>query len=72
METYQFEAVLEADQNLRVPAEIAKALPAGQPVRVVILVEDDSEDEDWNRFTLDQFFKGHGEDDDAYDQLSTG
>jgi hypothetical protein len=72
VETYQFEAVLQSDQCLRVPAEVAQALPAGQVVRVVLLVGDDKEDEDWKRFAMDQLFKGYGEEDDAYDQLPTG
>lgn len=72
METYQFEATLQPDQHVRVPPEIAQALPAGQTVRFIIVVEDDTEDADWKRYGLEQLFKGHGEEDDAFDQVSAG
>jgi hypothetical protein len=72
MLAHEFETQLNADHTLAVPEEIAARIPQGQPVRVIVLVDDTSEDEDWRRLTSEQFFKGYAEGDAIYGELSSG
>ena len=73
MLSHEFEAYIKPDGTLAVPAEIAAQIPQGQPIRVIVLVETASEeDEDWRRLALEQFYKGYAESDAIYDELSNG
>jgi hypothetical protein len=72
MLAHEFETQLRADHTLAVPEEIASRIPPGRPLRVIVLFQDTTEDEDWRRLTMEQFFKGYGDGDAIYDELSTG
>ena len=73
MLAYEFEARINPDRTLAVPEEIASRIPTGQAIRVIVLIEDASEeDEDWRRLGLEQFYKGYAESDAIYDELSNG
>ncbi|HTK76349.1 MAG TPA: hypothetical protein VL371_13885 [Gemmataceae bacterium] len=73
----EFQAQVGADQTLRLPPEVAAEIPAGRPVRVLLLVDevDDEavEEAAWKRYALERFFEGYSEEDalyDRYDELS--
>ena len=72
MKTVEFEASLNADQSLSVPAEIAAQVQTKEPIRVILLIPDRAEDDDWRRLTAAQFLVGYDESDAVYDQLPAG
>jgi hypothetical protein len=69
---HEFEARINPDGTLNVPGEVVARLPAGQTVRVLILVQETTEEEDWRRLTYEQFLKGYAEEDAIYDELPAG
>ena len=72
MKALEFEAPLNPDRTLTVPPAVAAQVPAGGTVRVLLLVAESTEDEDWNRLTAEQFFKGYADSDAIYDELPGG
>ena len=72
MKALEFQTCLNPDQTLPVPSEVAQQVPPGQAVRVILLISESREDQDWARLTAEQFVQGYGEDDAIYDKLSTG
>ena len=68
MKTLEFQTVISADSTIEVPADIAQQLDEHQPVRVILLAEDDN-DADWQQLTAAQFLKGYAANDDIYDNL---
>jgi hypothetical protein len=72
MLAHEFEGTINADRTLAVPEEIAARIPPGQPVRVLVLIHEPTEEEEWRRLTTEQFLQGYAESDAIYDQLPTG
>jgi hypothetical protein len=72
MKAVEFEASLNADHSLSVPAEIAAQLQTKEPIRVVLLIPEGAKDDDWRRLTAAQFLEGYDESDAVYDQLPAG
>ena len=70
MKALEFETQVNPDQTLPIPSSVAAELPAGQSVRVLVLLLDSSEDADWERLATEQFLKGYADTDAIYDQLS--
>jgi len=66
-----FEMPLKVGQNgeLKVPESISKQLTPGQSVRLLLLVEEDSESKAWSRLGAEQFLAGYDEADAIYDTL---
>lgn len=69
MKVLEFETQMPEDGTLRVPPDIAAQIPRDDAVRVVLVVGDSAEDEDWRRLTANRFFKGYAQGDDIYDAL---
>ena len=74
MKALEFEAILNPDDSLGVPKEIAEQLPRQRKLQVIVLYPDPSEsgdtgDNDWRRLTLEQFLQGYGEGDTIYNTL---
>jgi hypothetical protein len=70
MKTLEFEATLNPDDSLTVPAEVAAQLQKAQPLRVILVVPEPHEDErEWARLTAEQFLGGYDEGDAIYDEL---
>ncbi len=69
MKALEFEGRLEPDGTLVVPREVAALLPPGQPVRVLLLVQDRDEEHAWNELAAEQFLKGYADTDAIYDHL---
>ncbi len=73
MRALEFLARVGSDTtSLELPAEVAAKLPAGRPVRVLILVEDEADEAEeeaaWKRMAVEQLFKGEEDFDGLYDQ----
>lgn len=66
-----FEAPLQVGQDgeLKVPDSIRKELKPGQAVRLLLLVEEESDSKAWSRLSAEQFLKGYSEADSIYDTL---
>ena len=69
MKALEFQACLNPDDTLTVPAELAAQIRDERPVRVIVLIPDSAEDADWARLTAEQFLKGYAEGDAAYDKI---
>jgi hypothetical protein len=70
MKAIEFETRLNPDRTLSVPAGVADQVEPGQAVRVLLLIDDASEERDWKRMAAAEFLKGYAESDAIYDQLS--
>ena len=70
MKALEFESRLNDDGTLSVPPQVAVQLAPGKPVRILILVDEVGEDEEWNQFTALEFAKGYADSDAVYDDLS--
>jgi hypothetical protein len=72
MKAIEFQTRLNRDQTVTLPPEVAAQVPAGAPVRVLLLYDQSAEEADWRRLTMEQFLKGYSEDDAVYDELPAG
>ena len=72
MKALEFGTRLNKDRTLAVPPEVARQVPQEQSVRVILLIPESREDQDWAGLTAQQFAQGYSEDDAIYDKLSTG
>ena len=72
MKAVEFLTQVGANNALEVPPEVAAQLPRGQSVRVIVLMPETDEDQEWSRLTAEQFLAGYDESDAIYDRLSTG
>jgi hypothetical protein len=70
MKALAFEAQVNPDHTLTIPSSVAAGLVSGQPVKVLVLVPESTEDADWERMASSEFLKGYAESDAIYDQLS--
>ena len=72
MKTLEFEAPLNADGTLPVPAEIAAQVDPQRPVRVILVQRDPTgsdEDAEWAHHAAEQFLAGYDDGDAIYDDL---
>jgi hypothetical protein len=72
MKALEFRATPNPEGTLSLPKEVAAQLPVGQPVRILVLVEDADEEQDWSRLTAEQFLAGYAPEDAIYDHLPPG
>ena len=69
MKALDFETKLGTDANLRVPEDIAVQIPKEEPVRVIVLLPESTEDDAWRKLTPEQFLRGYSESDSVYDAV---
>jgi hypothetical protein len=67
MKFLEFQTRIASDGTLKLPPDIAAQIPGDDPVRVVLVLGDSSEDDDWKRLTADRFLAGYSQGDDIYD-----
>ena len=72
MKVLEFQTHISSDGTLKLPADIAAQIVGDDNVRVVLVLGDSSEDEDWKRLTADRFLAGYSPSDDIYDALQAG
>lgn len=68
MRAVEFQAMLNADRILAVPALAVDSIPIGIPVRVLILFREDDEDRGWERRAAEEFGRGYAGTDAIYDR----
>jgi hypothetical protein len=69
MKAIEFESRRNENGTLSVPSRVAQQLSAGTTVRVLLLVENRTEDDDWRELTARAFAEGYAEGDAIYDKL---
>lgn len=67
MQAFEFETIPSPDGSLPVPAAVVRRLHDGQPVRVIVMLEDESAD--WAEPTAREFLRGYASEDAIYDDL---
>jgi len=70
MKALEFESTVTADGQIAIPAEIARQLPLGEPIRVVVQWDGaDDEDGAWRTRGRQRFETAYALEDSVYDQL---
>jgi hypothetical protein len=72
MKAFEFQAQIEKGATISVPSRVAEQLPPQVPLRIIVLVgeeHDDEEERAWIRFGNEEFLKGYAESDAIYDDL---
>ncbi|MBI1929494.1 hypothetical protein HYR99_35270 [Candidatus Poribacteria bacterium] len=72
MKILEFQVHINPDHTVKVPPEIAAQIQQEQPIQVLFLIPESTEDQDWAHLTAEQFLKGYAESDAIYDELPTG
>jgi hypothetical protein len=67
MASIEFETELRGEPALPLPPEVAARLPKSGRAKVVLLIQDDEEDEQWRRAAYEQFMKDDVPEDAVYD-----
>lgn len=70
MKAVEFQSRLGPNHTLRVPDEVVDRIPAGQLVRVLVLIGDDADGREWEQLAATEFGQGYADSDAVYDQLS--
>jgi hypothetical protein len=68
MKAVEFESRLTSSDNIRIPPELARELPEGSRVRVIVLWGG-SEEDDWHRFSQEHFASAYAPEDSVYEKL---
>jgi hypothetical protein len=69
MKALEFQAQLNSDGSLAIPASLLSTVPVGQTVRVIVLVPENEADQEWEQLAAEEFGKGYAESDALYDQI---
>ena len=72
MKAYEFPAKIGPEGSVTLPESLAKSLSEQETVRVIILVNeasDDEEDAEWSRFASSQLLAQYDEADAIYDTI---
>jgi hypothetical protein len=72
MKAIEFQAQLDPDRTLAVPATLLGAIPVGQAVRVLVLFPETDTGSGWEQQTAEEFGRGYADTDAIYDRLSAG
>jgi hypothetical protein len=66
--TMEFETELTGSRTLKLPPEIASALPLRGKATIMVLVNMDPEDSAWRGMAYEQFLSDDSEEDAVYDK----
>jgi hypothetical protein len=73
MKAYEFPAKVTTEGKIELPDTILQKLAHNQQVKVIILVNEPSQDQEddkaWNRLASEQLLKGYSEEDAIYDTI---
>ena len=72
MKKFEFQTHVNDDETVNIPADVAAQIERNSPVRIVMLIPDQAEDQQWAVFTAEQFLQGYADTDAIYDDVSTG
>jgi hypothetical protein len=65
----EFEAKLDSGATLKVPDDFAAQIGTDQPVRVILVLPDSTEEQDWRRLATEQFLRSYAAGDSIYDNV---
>lgn len=68
MKTLEFETELTGEPNLKVPPEVAAALPDKGKATIILCIDMDPEDDTWKDAAYAHFLKDDSEEDCIYDK----
>jgi len=72
MKAYDLPTKVMPGGTIHLPPTLVQALPAGQSIRVIILVDEAEDQQDasaWSRITAEQFLAGYSPADAVYDRM---
>ena len=69
MKAIEFNTKLHSPDAIEIPASYQDQLKSDQNVRVIVLIEDATDEESWKKYTTTQFFSGYSDEDAVYDEL---
>ena len=72
MKAIEFESQMSPDHSLRVPDAVAVGIPAQRPIRVLLLIPESDDDQQWENVAAAEFGQGYADSDAIYDNLSGG
>ena len=71
MKALEFEGRLANTNQIQLPPDVARQIPEGSDVRVILLFGA-NEDEDWRQLSLQRFSAAYAEEDAGYERLLDG
>lgn len=71
MKTIEFSSMIGPGGILTIPSSVTPALSTDKTVRVMVLLDDNNADDEWDRAAARSFGLGYADSDAIYDQLST-
>ena len=69
MKTVEFEGTVAPNGQIAVPPDVARQIPAGEPVHIVVLWETSHLDADWRDAGRQRFEAAYAPEDSVYEQL---
>jgi hypothetical protein len=72
MKHFEFDTYVNDDRTVKVPPEVAAQIERDCPVHVIVVVPDDTEDQQWTELTTQQFLRRYADSDWVYDDLPAG
>lgn len=69
MKVYEFKSKILANGELEYPDNIKQNLLPNQEVKVIILVKENTEKDNWSRLAIETFFSDYSEEDEIYNQI---
>jgi hypothetical protein len=72
MKAIEFQSQLNADHSLPVPPSVAAGIPTLRPLRVLVLIPEGEEEQEWEHLAAIEFGQGYADSDAIYDKLSGG
>jgi hypothetical protein len=69
MKAVEFESTVAPGGQIALPPEVASEIPAGEPLRVVVMWEPSNFDVAWRLAGLQQFEAAYAPEDAVYEQL---
>jgi hypothetical protein len=69
MKAFEFQTRIGPEGTVPIPSDLRDEVGPDQPVRVLLLVAESTDDADWARLTARQFLQGYDVQDAIYDNL---
>lgn len=70
MNAIEFESTITPGGEIAIPREIAAEIPAGEPLRVVVMWQAASDDLAWRSAAREKFESAYGPEDAVYEELA--
>jgi len=67
MKAIEFNTTLNNNKRIDIPARFQKEIEKNDAVRVLILIEEESDERTWKKLAASSFLKGYSDKDSIYD-----